>query len=187
MDLGIRGRTAIVCASSQGLGKACARALAEAGVSLVINGRNHALLEQTAEEIRQATGVQVQTVTADVSSAAGQAAAQTATIEMTTDPTPPHKGANNIRLVLRDSFGAPIDGANVSIVFYMPPMPAMAMAAMRRVANANGSGGGVYTAAINLDSGGGWQVSMVASKAGNQVATLQTNVTASGGMKEDAP
>jgi 3-oxoacyl-[acyl-carrier protein] reductase len=74
MDLGIRGRTAIVCASSQGLGKACARALAEAGVSLVINGRNHALLEQTAEEIRQATGVQVQAVTADVSSAAGQAA-----------------------------------------------------------------------------------------------------------------
>jgi 3-oxoacyl-[acyl-carrier protein] reductase len=74
MDLGIRGRTAIVCASSQGLGKACARALAEAGVSLVINGRNRALLEQTAEEIRQATGVQVQAVAADVSSAAGQAA-----------------------------------------------------------------------------------------------------------------
>jgi 3-oxoacyl-[acyl-carrier protein] reductase len=45
MDLGIRGRTAIVCASSQGLGKGCARALAEAGVSLVINGRNRALLE----------------------------------------------------------------------------------------------------------------------------------------------
>jgi 3-oxoacyl-[acyl-carrier protein] reductase len=74
MDLGIRGRTAIVCASSQGLGRACARALAEAGVSLVINGRNHVLLEQTAEEIRQATGVQVQAVAADVSSAEGQAA-----------------------------------------------------------------------------------------------------------------
>jgi 3-oxoacyl-[acyl-carrier protein] reductase len=74
MDLGIRGRTAIVCASSQGLGRACARALAEAGVSLVINGRNHALLEQTAEEIRQATGVRVQAVAADVSSVEGQAA-----------------------------------------------------------------------------------------------------------------
>jgi 3-oxoacyl-[acyl-carrier protein] reductase len=74
MDLGIRGRTAIVCASSQGLGKACARALAEAGVSLVINGRNHALLEQTAEEIRQATGVRVQAVAADVSSVAGHEA-----------------------------------------------------------------------------------------------------------------
>jgi 3-oxoacyl-[acyl-carrier protein] reductase len=74
MDLGIRGRTAIVCASSQGLGKACARALAEAGVSLVINGRNRTLLEQTAEEIRQATQVDVRPVIADVSTAEGQEA-----------------------------------------------------------------------------------------------------------------
>ena len=74
MDLGIRGRTAIVCASSQGLGKACARALAEAGVSLVINGRNPALLDQTAEEIRQATGAEVTPVVADVSTVEGQAA-----------------------------------------------------------------------------------------------------------------
>jgi len=74
MDLGIRGRTAIVCASSQGLGKACARALAEAGVSLVINGRHRELLEQTADEIRQATGVEVRPVAADVSTPEGQAA-----------------------------------------------------------------------------------------------------------------
>jgi 3-oxoacyl-[acyl-carrier protein] reductase len=74
MDLGIRGRTAIVCASSQGLGLGCARALAEAGVSLVINGRNQARLKQAAAEIRQATGVQVQAVAADVSSVEGQEA-----------------------------------------------------------------------------------------------------------------
>jgi 3-oxoacyl-[acyl-carrier protein] reductase len=40
MDLGIKGKTAIVCASSRGLGKACANALAEAGVNLVLNGRD---------------------------------------------------------------------------------------------------------------------------------------------------
>jgi 3-oxoacyl-[acyl-carrier protein] reductase len=74
MDLGIRGRAAIVCASSQGLGKGCANALAEAGVSLIINGRNQALLEQTAQEIRQAWGVSVTPVLADVSTAEGQAA-----------------------------------------------------------------------------------------------------------------
>jgi len=78
MDLGIRGRTAIVCASSQGLGKACARALAEAGVSLVINGRNRAPLERTAEEIRQATGAEVTPVVADVSTPEGQHALLTA-------------------------------------------------------------------------------------------------------------
>jgi 3-oxoacyl-[acyl-carrier protein] reductase len=74
MELGIRGRTAIVCASSRGLGKGCARALAEAGVSLVINGRNRELLEQTAQEIRAATGVEVRAVAADVSTAEGQEA-----------------------------------------------------------------------------------------------------------------
>jgi 3-oxoacyl-[acyl-carrier protein] reductase len=74
MELGIRGRTAIVCASSQGLGRACARALAEAGVSLVINGRNRSLLEKTAQEIRQATGADVTPVLADVSTVEGQGA-----------------------------------------------------------------------------------------------------------------
>jgi len=74
MDLGIRGRTAIVCASSQGLGKGCAQGLAEAGVALVINGRNQLLLEQTAQEIRQAWGVAVTPVVADVSTPEGQAA-----------------------------------------------------------------------------------------------------------------
>jgi 3-oxoacyl-[acyl-carrier protein] reductase len=74
MDLGIHGRKAIVCASSQGLGLACARALAEAGVSVVINGRNRALLDRAAEEIRHASPVEVWPVAADVSTKAGQEA-----------------------------------------------------------------------------------------------------------------
>jgi 3-oxoacyl-[acyl-carrier protein] reductase len=74
MDLGIRGRKAIVCASSQGLGRGCALGLAEAGVSLVINGRNRALLDRTAEEISQAAHVEVTPVVADVSTREGQEA-----------------------------------------------------------------------------------------------------------------
>ena len=74
MDLGLRGRRAIVCASSQGLGKGCAQALAEAGVDLVVNGRNASLLEHTAQELRQAWGVKVTPVVADVSTVEGQAA-----------------------------------------------------------------------------------------------------------------
>lgn len=74
MDLGIAGRKAIVCASSQGLGRGCAMALAQAGVSVVINGRDAALLEATAAEIRAATGADVTPVLADVNTAAGQAA-----------------------------------------------------------------------------------------------------------------
>jgi 3-oxoacyl-[acyl-carrier protein] reductase len=72
MDLGIRGRKAIVCASSQGLGKACAQALGAAGVALVINGRDRLALARAAEDIRRATGAEVSTVAADVSTRAGQ-------------------------------------------------------------------------------------------------------------------
>lgn len=56
MDLGIKGRKAIVCASSRGLGKGCAMALANAGVSLVLNGRDKAVLESTANEIAKKRG-----------------------------------------------------------------------------------------------------------------------------------
>jgi 3-oxoacyl-[acyl-carrier protein] reductase len=74
MDLGIAGRKAIVCASSRGLGRACAMALAQAGCEVVVNGRDKARLEATAEEIRRAAGVKVTAVAADMSSAEGQAA-----------------------------------------------------------------------------------------------------------------
>lgn len=73
MDLGIRGRKAIVCASSAGLGRGCAMALAEAGVSLVINGRDQAALDATGKEIRNKTGVEVVAVAADISTSEGQA------------------------------------------------------------------------------------------------------------------
>ena len=74
MDLGIGGKKAIVCASSRGLGRGCALALAQAGVSLVINGRDRAAVERTAEEIRQSTGVLVTPVAADIATPEGQAA-----------------------------------------------------------------------------------------------------------------
>lgn len=74
MDLGIAGRKAIVCASSKGLGRACAQALAQAGCDVVINGRDPAFLEQVAEEIRSATGANVTPVAGDVSDVATQAA-----------------------------------------------------------------------------------------------------------------
>jgi 3-oxoacyl-[acyl-carrier protein] reductase len=66
MDLGIRGRKAIVCASSKGLGKGCAMALAEAGCDLVVNGRNGAILSETARQLRE-FGVAVTEVAGDVS------------------------------------------------------------------------------------------------------------------------
>ncbi len=73
MDLGIKGKTAIVCAASKGLGRGCAEALAEAGVDLVINARSAGPLEDAAREIAAKYGVKVTPVAADISTEAGRA------------------------------------------------------------------------------------------------------------------
>ena len=73
MDLGIKGKRALVCASSKGLGRGCAENLAAAGVDLVLNARGTEALEETAEAIRTAHGVSVTTVACDVTTAEGQA------------------------------------------------------------------------------------------------------------------
>lgn len=73
MDLGLAGKHAIVCASSRGLGKGCATALAEAGCSVVLNGRDEGALHATAEGLRNRFGVTVDAVVGDVSQAEVQA------------------------------------------------------------------------------------------------------------------
>ncbi len=72
MDLCISGKKAIICASSRGLGKGCAKALAQEGVDVVINGRNKEILEKTAEEIRDLYKANVITVSADITTEEGQ-------------------------------------------------------------------------------------------------------------------
>ena len=74
MDLGIAGRKAIVCASSRGLGRACAEALAQAGCEVVINGLDAARLETTAADIRKSTGAKITPVAGDLATPDVQAA-----------------------------------------------------------------------------------------------------------------
>src|SRR6202158_2562804 len=74
MDLGIAGRKAIVCASSRGLGRACAQRLAEAGCEGLLNGLNRERLDAVAADMRKATGAKITAVAADVATPDGQAA-----------------------------------------------------------------------------------------------------------------
>jgi Cu(I)/Ag(I) efflux system membrane fusion protein/cobalt-zinc-cadmium efflux system membrane fusion protein len=119
---------------------------------------------------------------------AGQAASmnapaqQQAKVELTTDPDPPHKGANTIRVKLTGQDGKPIAGANVSVTFFMAAMPAMGMAAMKTVINASDKGGGVYEGKGDLSSGGTWQVTIRAQQNGQTIANKQLTVNATGGM-----
>jgi 3-oxoacyl-[acyl-carrier protein] reductase len=75
MDLGIRGKTALVCAASKGLGRGCALSLAREGVNVVITARGREALEKTAQEIRDATGARVTTVVGDITTDEGRRAA----------------------------------------------------------------------------------------------------------------
>ena len=93
MDLGLKGKRALVCASSKGLGLGCATALAEAGVDLVMNARGAEALEAAAADLRARFGVQVKTVACDVTTPEGQAevlaAAETPDILVTNAGGPP--------------------------------------------------------------------------------------------------
>jgi membrane fusion protein, copper/silver efflux system len=105
-----------------------------------------------------------------------------AKVEFTTSPSPPSKGPNTVRVKLTDAGGKPITGAEVKVRFFMPAMPAMGMAAMQSVFTLTGKGSGFYEGSGQLQSGGTWQVTVVARKNGQTVATKQLNVNAEGGM-----
>lgn len=93
MDLGLKGKRALVCASSKGLGLGCARALAEAGVDLVMNARGTEALEAAAAGIRSEFGVDVVTVAGDVTTQGGRA--------------PVIEAANDVDILVTNAGGPP--------------------------------------------------------------------------------
>jgi RND family efflux transporter MFP subunit len=105
-----------------------------------------------------------------------------ASIEFTTAPDPPRKGTNTFRVKLSGPNSTPVSGADVSVTFFMPAMPAMGMAAMNTTAKLNDKGNGIYEGTGVLRSGGTWQVTVKASKDGRAIATKQVRVNAQGGM-----
>jgi Cu(I)/Ag(I) efflux system membrane fusion protein/cobalt-zinc-cadmium efflux system membrane fusion protein len=119
---------------------------------------------------------------------AGEAASMSApaqsqaNVELTTDPSPPHKGSNTIRVKLSAQNGTPIAGAQIMVTFYMAGMPAMGMAAMKTEINATDKGSGMYEGKVDLGSGGTWQVTIRAQQNGQTIANQQLTVNATGGM-----
>ena len=86
MDLGITGKTALVCAASKGLGRGCAMSLAREGAFVTIVARTPGPLEATAEDIRAATGAPVQTVAADITTEDGRRWSRTLPRKRTSAP-----------------------------------------------------------------------------------------------------
>jgi len=105
-----------------------------------------------------------------------------AVIDFSTRPDPPHKGDNVFRVKLADKNGVPLNGAQVTVVFFMPAMPAMGMAAMKTEVQLSDKGGGVYEGSGTLGSGGTWQVTITASQSGHVIGSKHFSATAEGGM-----
>jgi Cu(I)/Ag(I) efflux system membrane fusion protein/cobalt-zinc-cadmium efflux system membrane fusion protein len=103
-------------------------------------------------------------------------------VEMTTDPQPPRKGANTVRVRVTGPDGRPLAGAEVGVTFFMAAMPAMGMAAMNTTIKAGDQGGGMYAGQGNLESGGTWQVTVTVRQAGRTLAVKHLTVNATGGM-----
>lgn len=110
MDLGIRGRNALVCGASKGLGRACARSLAREGANVTLVARGAEALEKAAQEIRESTGAKVATVAADITTADGRtralAAAGDIDILLTNAAGPP---PGDFRLWSREQWIAALD------------------------------------------------------------------------------
>jgi RND family efflux transporter MFP subunit len=102
--------------------------------------------------------------------------------ELTSEPNPPNKGSNVFRVKLTDASGSPVSGAEVSVTFFMPAMPAMGMAAMRTPVALSDKGNGVYEGSGVLGSGGTWQTTILAKKNGQIIASKRLSVNATGGM-----
>lgn len=116
---------------------------------------------------------------------AGAAAAvnvPSANVELSSDPDPPQKGTNTFRVKLTDAAGAPISGAEVSVTFFMPAMPDMGMPAMRTTVTLSEKGSGTYEGTGRLESGGRWQVTVLARKNGQTIASKKLSVGSAGGM-----
>jgi 3-oxoacyl-[acyl-carrier protein] reductase len=177
MNLGISGRKAIVCASSRGLGRACAEALAVAGCEVVINGRDEQVLNATAAALGEATGARIIPVKADVATAEGQAALLAAC------PEPDILVNNNAGPPLRDfrelTRQQIIDGVIANMVVAIELMQKTIEPMMRRrfgrIVNITSAAVKLPQAGLDLSSGARGGLSIFIAGVARQVA--DTNVT----------
>jgi len=114
--------------------------------------------------------------------AAMNAPAQQIAIDLITEPSPPQKGSNTVRVKLAQPDSKAVTGAQVSVTFFMAAMPAMGMSAMQAVATLADKGNGMYEAPLQLQTGGTWQVTITVQRNGETIGTKQLSLNATGGM-----
>ncbi len=177
MDLGIAGRKAIVCASSKGLGKGCAWALAEAGCEVVMNGRNAETLEAAAREIAAATGAKITPVACDVGTQEGRNAllgvCPTPDILVNNNGGPPPK---DFRQITRDEMIAGLDANMMTpIMLVQAVIDGMAERGFGRIIDITSAS--VRTSLVGLDLSSGARAGLTAFLAAAARQFVDRNVT----------
>jgi 3-oxoacyl-[acyl-carrier protein] reductase len=176
MDLGIAGRKAIVCASSKGLGKACAKALAQAGCQVVVNGRDARILAATAQEIR-ATGAEVIAIVGDIGEASVReavlAACPAPDILVNNNGGPP---ARPFQAITREDLLRGLEANMLTpIALAQAVLPGMAQRRFGRVINITSSS--VRAPIPGLDVSSGARAGLTAFLAASARALAKDNVT----------
>jgi len=115
--------------------------------------------------------------------AAAAANASQVSLDYSSSPSTPRLGTNTLRVKLAGPDSAPVAGAQVTVTFLMAAMPAMGMPAMRNVATLSEKAGGVYEGPVQIQMGGTWQVTVLATKNGQTLSQKQISVTAEGGTQ----
>ncbi len=177
MDLGIAGRKAIVCASSRGLGRACAKRLAEAGCEVVINGLDKDRLAATADDLRKETGAKITAVAADVASPEGQkalfAACPEPDILVNNNAGPPFRDFRDLdRQKMIDGV---IGNMIVAIELTQKAIDAMVARKFGRIVNI--TSGSVKMPLFGLDLSSGARAGLTAFLAGVARSVAASNVT----------
>lgn len=111
-------------------------------------------------------------------STASAPSGETLRIDLRTNPSPPQAGPNRLLVTVTDSVGKPVPDVTTRVVFFMPAMPTMGMAAMRTEATLTPSRAGEYQGEIQVRTPGTWQVTVTAEKGGVVLGSQQMNLNA---------
>jgi 3-oxoacyl-[acyl-carrier protein] reductase len=177
VDLGIKGRKAVVCASSRGLGRACALALAQAGCEVVVNGRNRDELARTAKDIRAETRATVREVAGDLDDPATRAAliaaCPEADILVNNNGGPPFKA---FAAITREDILKGVESNMLTpIALAQAFLPGMAQRKFGRIINI--TSGSVRAPIAGLDVSSGARAGLTAFLASAARAHVRDNVT----------
>jgi 3-oxoacyl-[acyl-carrier protein] reductase len=177
MELGLRGKRALICAASKGLGKGCAASLAREGVDVVITARGREALEKTAEELRKAYGVKVTAVAGDITTPEGRESALSACpnpdILVTNAGGPP---PGDFRNWDRDAWVKALDGNMITpILLIRAVVDGMIANKFGRIVNI--TSGAVKHPIAELGLSNGARTGLTGFVAGLARATAQHNIT----------